>query len=684
MNNVVFLVLLSLLFPLSLHAENYQTGDYGYLYCHMSGRGEWTAYALSRDGFHYHDLIGGDSIFSPAEHALIEGGTRDAYVCRKHDGSGYLMVTTDMCVRKSKVWDNYGINLHVSDDLIHWRSVTFDFRKGSEIFSNPDGADVYSDWSTVNRVWAPQVFWDDTYDWGDGRRGGYFIYYSLWNRAEEAYDRMYYSYADESFTTLTKPQLLFDWGYATIDADINYLYTDSLYHMMIKKEGGTPGLFTATSKSLTGPWGEPVADDYIDFEGKKKCEGVSAFQLAGDSTWVIGYIEYSSNPRRYRLCRADARMRNFRSPVDIEGVNGPQHGSFLRLTKEEYERLQSWSDSIDAVRYASAARGEGVIPPFYAPNDLNPIVEGAFADPEILYSTKTKRYYLYPTTDGIEGWKNHDACVYSSADLREWKYEGVVFDLAKDCSWADDCLWAPCIIERKGKYYYYFTGNKSIGVAVSKSPVGPFKDALGKPLIDSKPEGVKGGQVIDPDVFLDPQSGKYYLYWGNGFLACSELGADMTSIVSTKVLIDRKDKARYNYNEGTYVFYRNGLYYFMWSENDTRSATYRVRYLISEKPDAFVRSDKSEYGSADVPSYHAVMPERGVVLSQDASRGIYGTGHHSILNKPGTDEWYIIYHRFRRPEAIKEGWSAGYNREVCLDRLFFNADGTLQAVIPSL
>ena len=82
----------------------------------------------------------------------------------------------------------------------------------------------------------------------------------------------------------------------------------------------------------------------MDFEGNKKCEGVSAFQLAGDSTWVIGYIEYSSKPKNYRLCLADQYMRNFHSPRNIEGVDRPQHGSFLRLTKEEYERLQQWSD----------------------------------------------------------------------------------------------------------------------------------------------------------------------------------------------------------------------------------------------------------------------------------------------------------------------------------------------------
>ena len=323
-------------------AQNPQKGDYGYLFCHMSGRGEWTAYAISRDGFNYHDLRGGEPVFDQKKLAGIEGGTRDAYICRKHDCSGYLMVTTDMCVGKSKVWDNYGINLLTSDDMLNWKSTTFDFRKGAAIFSDKDSPDPYKDYSKINRVWAPQIFWDPAYVWPDGRKGGYLIYYSMLNRAEEGYDRMYYSYADESFTTLTKPRLLFDWGYATIDADINYLESDGLYHMMIKKEGGQRGLFTATAPKLTGPWSEPVEDDYVDFEGNKKCEGVSAFQLAGDSTWVIGYIEYSSKPKRYRLCRADKYLRNFHSPQDIKGVEAPQHGSFMRLTKEEYDRLEAW------------------------------------------------------------------------------------------------------------------------------------------------------------------------------------------------------------------------------------------------------------------------------------------------------------------------------------------------------
>lgn len=343
MKKIASLTALALTFLISVQAQNIQKGDYGYLYCHMSDRGEYTAYALSRDGYNYEDILGGEAIFNPEEHARIEGGTRDTFIARSFDGKGYVMVTTDMCVRKSRVWNNYGIDLLRSRDLIHWESVTFDFRQGPKIFCNPENPDVYDDFSTINRVWAPQIFWNPHYLWPDGELGGYMIYYSMLNRKEEKYDRMYYSYADKSFTRLTKPQLLFDWGYATIDADINYLESDSLFHMLIKKEGGQSGIYTATAPTLHGPWSAPIEDDYVDFEGHKKCEGPSAFQLLGDDTWRVAYIEYSSKPKHYRICKADKYLRNFSDPVDIEGVTGPQHGSFMRLTKKEYKRLQKWS-----------------------------------------------------------------------------------------------------------------------------------------------------------------------------------------------------------------------------------------------------------------------------------------------------------------------------------------------------
>ena len=334
-------VFASLLFVLAAFSAVAQTEKpYGYLYCHMSRRGEWTAFALSRDGENWHDLNNGNEVYDTGRLSAIEGGARDAYIARSGDGRGFVMVTTDMCNRKSRQWSNYGINLLRSDDLIHWESVTFDFRQGPSVFCDPESPDVYQDYAAIRRVWAPQAVWDETYTWPDGQRGGYFVYYSLLNSKEDRYDRIFYSYADRSFTRLTKPRLLVDWGYATIDADIVWVEADRKWHMLVKKEGGKRGIFTTRSKSLTGPWPEPDESDYVDFEGNKQCEGASAFRIAGEDGWRVGYVEYSSHPTRYRICKADKYLSNFHSPEDIKGVADPQHGSFLPLTKEEYTKLE--------------------------------------------------------------------------------------------------------------------------------------------------------------------------------------------------------------------------------------------------------------------------------------------------------------------------------------------------------
>jgi len=299
--------------------------------------------------------------------------------------------------------------------------------------------------------------------------------------------------------------------------------------------------------------------------------------------------------------------------------------------------------------------------------DNNPVLIGFYADPEILYSNKTHKYYLYPTSDGFTGWSGTYFKTFSSDDLVNWTDEGIILDLKKDVNWANRNAWAPTAIEKNingaYKYFYYFTAAQKIGVAVSDNPAGPFVDS-GKPLIAERPEGVYGGQEIDPDVFTDPVSGKSYLYWGNGYMAGVELNDDMVSVKPNTLKILTPDRT---FREGTEVFYRNGFYYFLWSEDDTRSPNYSVRYATSNSP----------MGPLNIPEHNLILEKR-------PEKGIYGTGHNSVIQKPNSDEWYIVYHRFNRPKGITMGDAAGFNREVCIDTLEFNEDGSIKPVEPTV
>jgi beta-xylosidase len=226
----------------------------------------------------------------------------------------------------------------------------------------------------------------------------------------------------------------------------------------------------------------------------------------------------------------------------------------------------------------------------------------------------------------------------------------VVFDL-EDIGWASTQAWAPAAVEHDGHYYLYFCAEKSIGVAVADSPAGPFRDVLGEPLV---PAGAYPGQMIDPMVFTD-DDGRAYLYWGQGASYQVPLREDMVSFDPEQVRTYTPE----GYNEASFVIKRDGVYYLMWSENDTRSEDYRVAYATSDGP----LGPWSE--------------RRGVILAKDPARGVLGTGHHSVVRVPGTDEWHIAYHRFAIPGGD------GTHRETAIDPLHFDDDGAIVPVRPS-
>ena len=599
-----------------------------YLFVYFTGNAveeEQIHFAISPDGYRYFALNGNRPVM--ASDSISEtGGVRDPHILRTVDGEWFYMVATDMT--SSKGWDsNRGMVLMKSSDLVHWTSSVVNIQQ------------QYEGQEDLLRVWAPQTIYDP-------KAGKYLVYWSM--KHGDGSDIIYYAYANTDFTGLEEaPKQLFfprD-GKSCIDADI--ISKDGIFHMFYKTEGHGNGIRKAMTDDLTG--GCWIEQPGYKQQTDEAVEGSCVFKLANEDKYLLMYDVYMNG--RYQFCES-LDLDRFRVADHAVSMDfHPRHGTVMPITKKELRRLTDrWG-----------------MPTGYPPLPANPVLEGYYADPDILYSEQTDKYYIYPTSDGYEGWGGTYFKAFSSVDLKEWTDEGIVLDLQQDVDWAKRNAWAPCIIEKKVgrnkyKYYYYFTAAQRIGVAVGDNPTGPFADS-GKPLVDFKPAGVTGGQEIDPEVFHDPVSGKDYLYWGNGYLAVAELRQDMVSLKPGSVRVLTPDAT---FREAVTVFYRDGLYYFLWSENDTRDADYRVRYATSLSP----------LGPLDIPV-------NNIVLAKDTAQGIFATGHNSVLHVPESDEWYIVYHRFSHPNGISMGRAAGWHREVCIDRMSFAHDGRLLPVCPS-
>ncbi|KXH25628.1 glycosyl hydrolase family 43 [Colletotrichum salicis] len=293
----------------------------------------------------------------------------------------------------------------------------------------------------------------------------------------------------------------------------------------------------------------------------------------------------------------------------------------------------------------------------------SPVLPGLYADPNVAVFNGV--YYIYVTTDGVPGWGGNTFYSWKSTDLVTWTRSEEPFltlDGANgNVPWATGNAWAPTIAERDGKYYFYFSGQnaalnrKTIGVAVADSPEGPFTAQPGAMILNN--EAVTTGQAIDPAAFHDTASDKYYIYWGNGSPLVAELNDDMVSVNWDTVQLMT---GLVDFREGLFMVYREGLYHLTYSIDDTGSENYRVGYATSK-------------------TFNGPWTYQGVILQKDTSQGILGTGHNSILNVPGTDDWYIVYHRFGIPGG------GGYRRETTIDHLYFNADtGLAIPVIPTL
>ena len=215
---------------------------------------------------------------------------------------------------------------------------------------------------------------------------------------------------------------------------------------------------------------------------------------------------------------------------------------------------------------------------------------------------------------------------FSSKDLVNWtKHEKII--TKNHIPELNEALWAPSVIEKDGKYYLYFSINDfpkggdpgGICVAVADAPQGPYGRAE---IIVG--EVINGAQPIDQFVFKDD---------------------DGTMV---------KEVTPEKYVEGPFMLKRNGKYYFMWSEGRWTKDDYKVAYAIADSP----------FGPFE---------RKATILESDPEIGT-GAGHHSVFKGPGKDEWYIVYHRH------PIGATTGNHRVTCIDRLYFEEDGTIRPV----
>jgi len=282
----------------------------------------------------------------------------------------------------------------------------------------------------------------------------------------------------------------------------------------------------------------------------------------------------------------------------------------------------------------------------------NPIIKDKFtADAAALvYNDKV---YLYAGHDEAENdfhfYKMNEWLVYSSSDMVTWEEHPVPLKTS-DFSWASGDAWAAQVIERNGKFYWYVTvshgsiNGKAIGVAISDSPIGPFKDALGKALItnDMTTQTDISWDDIDPTVIVD-DDGQAYLFWGNTVCHYAKLKDNMIELDGPIQTIELP-----NFTEAPWIHKRGEWYYLSYA------------YQFPEK-----------IGYAMSKSINGPWEFKGI-LNEIA--GNSNTNHQAIIEFKGVP--YFIYHN----GSIQPN-GGSFRRSICIDKLYYNEDGTMKRIV---
>ncbi len=615
-----FIAFFTVLCTLSVKAQN--ENFHGYLFAYFEGAAEnrkseeQLRFAVSDDAINWSALNNNQPILN-SDDISQSGGIRDPHILRGEDNEFYI-VATDMSTAANGWKENPGMVLLKSDDLIDWKHSTINLSK-----------DYPENFSDAHWVWAPQTIFDPA-------KKKYLIYFTLKRKDDDKLD-FYAAYANRDFTGFeSEPTLMFSAKHGAIDGDI--IYKDGTYHLFYK--GNTKddngkefenGIKQATSKSLQGPWKESF--EYIDYYADKKTtvEGSSVFKLNNSDEYILMYDLYSSG--RYEFQRSKDLYNFTKKPESFTKDFHPRHGSVIGITKEEMDRLENkWKSGPKKLK-----------------SDGNPIFTHKYtADPAAILKNDT--LWLYTGHDyagGQKGYKMKDWLVFSTTDLQNWTEHPVPLKIT-DFKWATSGdAYAGHVAEKNGKYYWYISTNSTgIGVAVSDRPEGPFKDALGKPLLtnDDCFASSHYWACIDPAIFTDTD-GQSWVFWGNGQCYYAKLKDNMVEIDGEVKQINFEG---FEFTEAPWVHKRNGKYYL----------TYATGF-----------PEKIAYAMADTIEGPYVY--KGI-LNEIA--GNSNTNHQAIVDFKGKS--YFIYHN---GGIQTDGGS--YSRSVCIDKLEYNRDGTIKPII---
>jgi len=612
-----------------LNAQNQKLE--GYLFAYFEGKGtsdkqEQLRFAVSDDAVNWKALNNNQPIIASKDISNT-GGVRDPHILRAANGNSFFMVATDMNTKKNG-WDyNPGIVLLKSNNLLDWKSSVIDLEKlYPEKFKN------------IKWVWAPQTIYDT-------KAKKYLVYFTVRFKDNLKLD-FYCAYANKDFTGFEKmPKLMFSPKDGAIDGDI--VYKDGIYHFFYKgntkDENGKEiknGIKQATSKSLQGPWKESF--DYLDSYANEKTgvEGSSVFKLNNSDDYILMYDLYSSG--RYEFQRSKDLYTFTTKTESFTKDFFPRHGSIIGITKEEAKRLQEkWS----GVPTSLLTSEDGL---FRFKSKENPIIKHKFtADPAAF--TEGDTLWLFTGHD-FEGdqkkYKLKDWLVFSTTDLKNWTEYPIPLKI-EDFKWdKTNDAYAGQTIKRDGKYYWYISTNGSgIGVAVSDKPQGPYKDAIGKPLLTNKDcfASTHGWTCIDPAVFID-DDGQAWIFWGNGVCYYAKLKKNMIEIDGE---IKKIDFEGLQFTEAPWIHKKNNKYYLSYATGFPEKIAYAM-------------ADKIEGPYV----YKGILNEIA---------GNSNTNHQAILDFKGQS--YFVYHT----GGLQTG-GGSYSRSVCIDNLEYNSDGSIKRI----